>query len=55
MLKEDNTEIVSRSIYELGDFGKAASDAIEPLKQLIETTKNDDIKKKAKDALQKIQ
>ncbi len=55
LLKEDNTEIVSRSIYELGDFGKAASDAIEPLKQLIETTKNDDIKKKAKDALQKIQ
>lgn len=55
LLKEDNSEIVSRSIYELGDFGKAASDAIDPLKKLIETTKNADIKKKATDALQKIQ
>ena len=55
LLKEDNTEIVSRTIYELGDFGKAASDAIEPLKKIIETTKNSDIKKIATDALQKIQ
>lgn len=55
LLKEDNAEIVSRAIYELGDFGKTASDAIEPLKQLIETANNNDIKKKATDALQKIQ
>lgn len=55
LLKEDNTEIVSRAIYELGDFGKTASDAIEPLKKIIETTKNADIKKIATDALQKIQ
>lgn len=55
LLKEDNTEIVSRVIYELGDFGKTASDAVEPLKKLAETTKNSDIKKIATDALQKIQ
>ena len=55
LLKEDNTEIVSRAIYELGDFGKSASDAIEPLKKIAGTTKNADIKKIATDALQKIQ
>jgi len=54
LLKEDNTEIVSRAIYELGDMGKVASDAIVPLKKLEETTQNKDIKKIAKDALQRI-
>ena len=55
LLQDSNTEIVSRSIYELGDLGKAASDAIEPLKKIVATTKDKDIKKIASDALQKIQ
>ena len=55
LLNESNEEIVSRAIYELGDLGKASSDAIEPLKKIAETTTNKDIKKLAKDAIQKIQ
>ena len=55
MLKENNSEIVSRAIYELGDLGKVASDAINPLKQIVATTQDKDIKKIASDALQKIQ
>lgn len=55
LLKENNSEIVSRAIYELGDLGKVASDAINPLKQIVATTQDKDIKKIASDALQKIQ
>ena len=55
LLQDTNNEIVSRSIYELGDLGKAASDAVEPLKKIIATTQDKDIKKIATDALQKIQ
>ena len=55
LLDEQNEEIVSRAVYELGDLGKAASDAIESLKKIAETTTNKDIKKLANDALQKIQ
>ena len=55
LLEEKNEEIVSRAIYELGDLGKEASDAVEPLKKILETTTNKDIKKLAKDALNKIQ
>ena len=55
LLKENNSEIVSRAIYELGELGKVASDAINPLKQIVATTQDKDIKKIASDALQKIQ
>lgn len=55
LLNGPNEEIVSRAVYELGDLGKVSFDAIEPLKKLVETTTNKDIKKLAKDALQKIQ
>ena len=55
LLKEQNDEIVSRAIFELGDLGDAASVAIDPLKEVAESTENKDIKKLAIDALQKIQ
>ncbi|WP_372518944.1 HEAT repeat domain-containing protein [Candidatus Ruminimicrobiellum ovillum] len=54
LLQDNNNEIVSRAIYELGDLGKAASGAVAPLKKIVETTQDKDIKKIASDALQKI-
>ena len=55
LLKEENEEILSRAIYELGDLGKSASAAIEPLKEMVQKTNSRDVKTMANDALQKIQ
>ena len=55
LLQEPNEEIKSRAIYELGDLGKSATQAIEPLKQLMDSTDNKEIKSLAENALQKIQ
>ena len=56
MLQDDNEEIVARVIYELGDLGKDAGEAVDALKKIAE---NENTKKELKDlaktALQKIQ
>ena len=52
---EENEEILSRAIYELGDLGKSASAAIEPLQAIAQETDSREVKTAANDALQKIQ